>query len=43
MAIRGNPRLLDQILAPAIHILGNYVRGVYRDGPLNVSAELKTG
>jgi Transposase DDE domain len=33
--IPSNPRLLDQILAPAIHLLGNYVRGVYREGPLD--------
>ena len=30
-----NPRLLDQVLAPAVHLLGNYVRGVYREGPLD--------
>jgi hypothetical protein len=30
--LQGNPRLLDQVLAPAVHILDNYVRGVYRDG-----------
>lgn len=35
MGIHGNPRLLDQVLAPAVHTLDNYVRGVYRDGPLN--------
>jgi len=30
-----NPHLLDQLLNPADHILDNYVRGVYRDGPLD--------
>jgi len=35
MNLHGNPRLLDQVLAPAVHILDNYVRGVYRDGPLD--------
>jgi len=30
-----NPRLLDQVLSPAVHTLDNYIRGVYRDGPLD--------
>jgi hypothetical protein len=30
-----NPRLLDQLLSPAIEVLDNYVRGVYRDGPID--------
>lgn len=30
-----NPHLLDQLISPAEHILDNYVRGVYRDGPLD--------
>lgn len=30
-----NPRLLDQFLSPAVHILDHYVRGVYRAGPLD--------
>lgn len=30
-----NPRLLDQLMAPADGILGDYVRDVYRDGPLD--------
>ena len=33
--LHSNPRLLDQVLAPAVHLLGNYVRGVYREGPLD--------
>lgn len=33
--LHSNPRLLDQILSPAIHLLGNYIRGVYREGPLD--------
>jgi hypothetical protein len=30
-----NPSVLDQVLAPALQLLGNYVRGVYREGPLD--------
>ncbi len=30
-----NPRLLDQVLSPAVHTLDNYIRGVHRDGPLD--------
>lgn len=30
-----NPRLLDQLLNPVNHLLDNYVRGVYRHGPLD--------
>lgn len=30
-----NPRLLEQLLKPANHMLENDVRGVYRDGPLD--------
>jgi len=33
--LQSNPRLLDPLLAPAVHLLGNYVRGVYRKGPLD--------
>lgn len=30
-----NPRLLNHFLSPAIHVLDNYVRNTYRDGPLD--------
>jgi hypothetical protein len=35
--------LLDQLLNPADHILDNYVRGVYRDGPLDDFRFLRLG
>jgi len=38
-----NPHLLDQLLSPADHILDNYVRGVYRDGPLDDFRFLRLG
>ncbi len=38
-----NPHLLDQLLNPADHILDNYVRGVYRDGPLDDFRFLRLG
>lgn len=38
-----NPRLLEQLLNPAIHILDHYVRGVYRDGPLDDARFLRLG
>ena len=41
--LHSNPSLLDQVLAPAVHILGNYVRGVYRDGPLDDFRFLRLG
>ena len=30
-----NPRLLDQLMAPANTILTDFIRGVYRDGALD--------
>jgi len=41
--LQSSPRLLDQVLAPAVHILGNYVRGVYRGGPLDDFRFLRLG
>lgn len=38
-----NPRLLDQLLNPADHILEHYVRGVYRDGALDDFRFLRLG
>ncbi len=38
-----NPRLLDQLLSPAEHIIENYVRGVYRDGPIDDFRFLRLG
>ncbi len=38
-----NPRLLDQLLSPGEHILENYVRGVYRDGPIDDFRFLRLG
>jgi hypothetical protein len=38
-----NPQLLDQLLSPADHLLDNYVRGVYRDGPLDDFRFLRLG
>jgi hypothetical protein len=33
--LHANPRVLDHILRPAFLILENYLRGVYRNGPLD--------
>jgi hypothetical protein len=38
-----NLQLLDQLLSPADHILDNYVRSVYRDGPLDDFRFLRLG
>ena len=38
-----NPRLLEQLLNPADHILDNFVRDVYRDGALDDSRFLRLG
>ena len=38
-----NPLLLDQLMAPADDILGNYVRNIYREGPLNDFKFLRCG
>ena len=38
-----NPRLLEQLLNPADYILDNYVRDVYRDGPLDDFRFLRLG
>lgn len=38
-----NPRLLDQLMAPADDILGNYVRDIYRDGALDDFRFLRCG
>ena len=38
-----NPHLLDQLMAPAVGVLNDYIRGVYRDGPLDDFRFLRCG
>lgn len=42
-ALTANPRLLDQLLAPAGDMLDNYVRDVYREGPFDDFEFLRCG
>jgi hypothetical protein len=41
--LTSNPHLWDQFLAPALHLLSNYVRGVYRGGSFDDAAFLRAG
>lgn len=38
-----NPLLVDQVLAPALEMLGSFVRGVYHDGPLHDARWIRIG